>query len=111
MVITTPKHKGDQEGDNCYPKHVYANPVKPATCPILSMALLIFGDGWQRSGAEHMLFRDTATEGRRSKLLKGIMTSNGAWKPRCPKRLPTLGNRFGYRLRQRINDFIGNYCF
>ena len=78
MVITTPKHKGDQEGNNCYPKHVYANPVNPTICPILSMALLIFGGGWQRSGAKHMLLRGTATEGRFSKWLKGIMNSNGA---------------------------------
>ena len=42
------------------------------------MALLIFGGGWQRSGAKHMLLRGTATEGRFSKWLKGIMNSNGA---------------------------------
>ena len=78
MVITAPKHKGAQEGNNCYPKHVYANPVNPAICQILSMALLIFGGGWQGSGAKHMLFRGTVTEGRFSKWLKGIMTSNGA---------------------------------
>ena len=77
MVITTPKHKGDQEGNNCYPKHVYANPLNPAICLILSMALLIFGGEWQRSGAKRMLFRGTATVGRFSKWLKGIMTSNG----------------------------------
>ena len=78
MVITTPMHKGNQEGNNCYPKHVYANPVNPAICPILSMASLIFGGGWKRSGAKLMLFRGTATEGRFSMWLKGIMASYGA---------------------------------
>lgn len=42
MIITTPKHKGDQEGAKCYPKHIYANPLNPAICPILATALIIF---------------------------------------------------------------------
>jgi hypothetical protein len=29
LVITLPRHKGDQEGSNSYPKHVYANPSRP----------------------------------------------------------------------------------
>ena len=76
MVVTTPKHKGDQEGNNCYPKHVFANTDNPTICPILSMAILFFGGGWQRIGAKHLLFRGTATEGRFSKWLKGIMRTS-----------------------------------
>ncbi len=29
LVITLPRHKGDQEGSNAYPKHVFANPLSP----------------------------------------------------------------------------------
>ena len=39
MTIIFPKHKGDQEGEHCAPKHVYANPQNPAICPILAFAV------------------------------------------------------------------------
>lgn len=39
LVVTIPKHKGDQEGTACYPKHVYANPLIPAICPILALGV------------------------------------------------------------------------
>jgi len=29
MTIIFPKHKGDQEGEHCTPKHVYANAQDP----------------------------------------------------------------------------------
>ncbi|OQR83465.1 hypothetical protein THRCLA_23145, partial [Thraustotheca clavata] len=37
LVITFPRAKNDQEGRKCEPKHVYANPINPETCPILKM--------------------------------------------------------------------------
>ena len=73
LLITTPKHKGDQEGNNCYPKHVYANPESPVICPVLSMSLLIFASGWKRDGSKHMLFQGAATESRFSKWLKATI--------------------------------------
>jgi hypothetical protein len=39
LVVTIPRHKGDQEGTNTYPKHVYANPTMPELCPVLSLGL------------------------------------------------------------------------
>lgn len=42
LLITLPKHKGDQEGANVSPKHVYANPGKPEICPILALAIYAF---------------------------------------------------------------------
>lgn len=42
LIVSTPKHKGDQEGAKCFPKHVYANPTAPAICPILTLAILTF---------------------------------------------------------------------
>jgi hypothetical protein len=74
LLVTTPKHKGDQEGNNCYPKHVYANPVNPIVCPVLSMAILLFSSGWRRDGAKHMLFTGNATESRFGKWLRELMT-------------------------------------
>ncbi len=85
LLITTPKHKGDQEGNNCYPKHVFANTTNPTICPVLSMAVLIFSSGWRRDGAKHMLFCGSATESRFGKWLReGLVNSTAS--------LQTLGN-------------------
>jgi hypothetical protein len=51
LLISTPKYKSDQEGHNCYPKHVYANPDNPFICPVLSMAVHFFSGGWRRQGS------------------------------------------------------------
>jgi hypothetical protein len=42
LLITTPKHKGDQEGVKCFARHLYANPAHPAICPVLALAILTF---------------------------------------------------------------------
>jgi hypothetical protein len=42
LLISTPKHKGDQEGMKCFARHVYANPSNPAICPVLALAILTF---------------------------------------------------------------------
>lgn len=42
LLISTPKHKGDQEGVKCYARHVYANPSNPVICPVLALAILTF---------------------------------------------------------------------
>lgn len=73
LLITTPKHKGDQEGNNCYPKHVYANTENPMICPILPMAIPVFSGGWRRDGAKHMLFAGSAAESRFGKWLRELM--------------------------------------
>ena len=72
LLVSTPKHKGDQEGNNCYPKHVYANPDNPFICPILSLAIHFFSGGWRRDGSKQLLFQGTANEGRFSKWLRDI---------------------------------------
>lgn len=73
LVVTTPKHKGDQEGNHCYPKHVYANPDNPFICPILSMGIHFFSGGWRRDGSKQLLFQGTANESRFSKWLRDIV--------------------------------------
>jgi hypothetical protein len=42
LLITTPKHKGDQEGVKCFARHLYANPHNPVICPVLALAVLTF---------------------------------------------------------------------
>jgi hypothetical protein len=73
LLVTTPKHKGDQEGNHCYPKHVYANPDNPYICPILSMGIHFFSGGWRREGSKQLLFQGTANESRFSKWLRDLV--------------------------------------
>ena len=61
LLIAMPKHKGDQEVNNRYPKHIFSNTVDPNISPFLSMAILIFSSGWRRDGAKHMLFSSSST--------------------------------------------------
>jgi len=42
LLISTPKHKGDQEGVKCFSRHLYANPLNPVICPVLALAVLTF---------------------------------------------------------------------
>jgi hypothetical protein len=61
MVIVFPSHKGDQEGRNSAPKHVFANPTCPEVCPVLSLAIYIFCMGWRRGDAKSSLFGGIAS--------------------------------------------------
>lgn len=60
MIIVFPSHKGDKEGRNALPKHVYANPLEPAICPILSFAIYTFTRGYEREGSKMTLFSGDA---------------------------------------------------
>ena len=50
MQITTPTHKGDQEGANTQPR---ANPLTPSICSVLSLAVFIFSQSLTRSENEN----------------------------------------------------------
>ena len=39
LSITLPSHKGDHQGKRIVGRHIYANPLQPAVCPILSLGL------------------------------------------------------------------------
>ncbi len=67
LVIVIPQHKGDQEGKHCAPKHVYANPVDPLICPVLSLAIYIFTEGQRFNGGNHCLFGNPNNEDHNSK--------------------------------------------
>jgi hypothetical protein len=45
LVITIPRHKGDQAGQQTKPKHLFANPYCPEICPVLALAIYIFSCG------------------------------------------------------------------
>jgi hypothetical protein len=45
LTVNSGRHKGDQSGKKGFVAHVYANPLEPDICPILSMAVMIFTRG------------------------------------------------------------------
>ena len=51
LCINLGKTKGDQEGRNSFPRHVYANSANPEICPILGFAIYLFCKGFQREGS------------------------------------------------------------
>ena len=75
MVIVFPSHKGDKEGRNALPKHVYANIVEPTACPILSFAVYVFTRGFEREGSKTTIFAGDA-ESRFSKWLSNLCLTN-----------------------------------
>ena len=42
LLVTLPKHKGDQEGSNSFARHLYANATDPVICPVLALAIVVF---------------------------------------------------------------------
>ena len=79
LIVSLPKHKGDQEGTKCYPKHLYANAIDPIICPVLALAVLVFtrvlrydpdGTSGQESLPNYRLFDGTKSESRFSDLFK-----------------------------------------
>jgi hypothetical protein len=85
LVFTIPKSKNDQDGDRTHPRHLFANPLNPHICPILSTAVLVFTTRYiefdaspseislfereNRDWRPFKLFPGTFQEGRMSKIL------------------------------------------
>ena len=71
MTITFPKHKGDQEGKDGMPRHVFANPSSPEICPILPLGVMILSAGVRQDGASNfkLLFGNGQGESRFTKWL------------------------------------------
>ena len=74
MVIVFPTSNADKEGKNCSPKHVFANPLHPEICPILSFGVYLFTSGVRRNGANPTVFENNVnnTEDRFSGWLRTI---------------------------------------
>lgn len=70
MRVVFPTTKTDQEGKNCSPKHVYANPLRPQICPILSFAIYFFTLGMRRDGSKCHLFGEN-TKGVENRFGRG----------------------------------------
>jgi hypothetical protein len=78
LVVIVPKHKGDQEGNKSYPKHVYANPDDPAICPILALAVTIFCMSLRAEEDPTRLFHNTGLKSGFNKALTTIMSEVNA---------------------------------
>jgi hypothetical protein len=77
LVINIPKHKGDQDGAKAFPRHIYANPLEPSICPILSLAVNIFSKSYRFDPEEkqnYCLFDGGEQEKRFSRLLGKVLS-------------------------------------
>jgi len=77
LMITVPKHKGDQEGAKAFPKHCYADPMTPEICPVLALALHIFCTSFRPNVTDPKLFSGSSLEGKFSNWLTKALKSDG----------------------------------
>lgn len=73
LIVNVPGHKGDQEGAKDYGRHVYANPLEPSICPILSLAVMIFSSTFRTGDKRQQLFEGNHSESRFSAILRVIV--------------------------------------
>ena len=81
LTVTLCVTKSDQEGDNVYTRHVYANPLDPLICPILHFGLKLlstpFVDGCSSGGRGEVdgvkVFEGDSSETRFCQWLVGIL--------------------------------------
>jgi integrase len=78
LLVTLPRHKGDQEGTRMFPVHVYANPDKPVVCPILALAIHIFSTQTHvdNDSSNWKLFSGSSVEGKFSNWLQNLLQTN-----------------------------------
>lgn len=77
LKIVLPKHKGDQEGARVYPKHVYANPLRPEVCPILGLGIYALSClRARRPERDWTVFAGGKVEAKYSHWLKEILRSD-----------------------------------
>ena len=77
MTVVFPRHKGDPEGKQADPKHVFANPNQPAICVILALAVYVFTMGVRAPGSSPKLFAQKEnTEHRFSEWMKYILSGH-----------------------------------
>lgn len=76
MLVMEQGHKGDQKGTEKYYKHVYANVLQPAICPILALSVLTFSTGFRQSGqVNHQIYDGTNSKDRFSSNLSDTVCS------------------------------------
>ena len=59
LVIRIGRIKNDQDAKNMHPRHVYANPLNPTICPVLSLALLVFCKPFAFEGTSRLVFGES----------------------------------------------------
>lgn len=73
LVARIPHQKNDQDGaKSADPKHIYANPLEPHICPILSLAILAFSTSYRLDGSRALLFGPNAANNF-SKWMIGVL--------------------------------------
>ena len=82
LLISKPKHKGDQEGVKCFACHLYANPLSPVICPVLALAVLTFTrvlrhdpDARPQSLRNYRIFDGSSNDDRWSQLLSQVIAT------------------------------------
>ena len=117
LLISTPKHKGDQEGVKCFSRHLYANPLNPVICPVLALAILTFmrvlkhdpqteSDGQSSSAAppNYRIFDGAHSESRFSEVLSRAIAS-------LPESdLPRLGGEKKQLGTHSVRKGAASYC-
>ena len=64
-------------GKQSDPKHLFANPLQPALCPILSLTVLVFTMGYRGRGDSQLIFGGSdSTEKRFSEWLRSVLGDN-----------------------------------
>jgi len=75
MIIDIPRHKGDQEGEHCYPRALYANVYQPEICPVLAVAIRVFSTSMIGENGL-ALFKGSAPEQTFSRWLHALIERN-----------------------------------
>jgi hypothetical protein len=75
LIVQEQGHKGDQTGEAKYWKHIYANPGDPAICPILALAVCVFGGPARDTLGRQQIFLGSNNKDRFSKTLRSIVTN------------------------------------
>jgi hypothetical protein len=88
LVIEEQGHKGDQTGENKFDKHVYANPIEPMKCPVLSVAVLMFTAPPKTTTGKQQLYLGTNSKNRFGNILRSQLNHLSASEEQilgCPK--------------------------
>ena len=76
LLVTFAKHKGDQTGEGMSnEKHIYANPLQPEICPILSLAVYVFCTPRGSSTYRQQLYHGMDSPHRFSRILQRVLNS------------------------------------
>jgi hypothetical protein len=101
LVVYFPVTKTDQTADMKYPRHVYANPLFPHICPILSLAVHVFSRSFSSVAARYQnaLFDGGSQEDRfshiLSRVLEGLSENDRSSLDEDPKKFGTHSIRKG----------------